>query len=115
MITFYKQIRTTVQAGHLHRLHSPMESDFTAVQYLSEDSQQVVVFAYLHSQQFGQSMPLLHLQDLAEDAMYSVTSIDGRLEENTRTFSGAYLMHHGIRFRLRGDYDATAVRLDRVP
>ena len=115
MITFYKQIRATVQDGHLHRLRSPMESDFTAVQYLAQDSQQVVVFAYLHSQQFGQSMPLLHLQDLAEDAMYSVTSIDGKVEENTRKFSGAYLMHHGIQFRLRGDYDATAARLDRVP
>lgn len=115
MISFYKQIRPTVQDGSLHRLDSPMESDFTAMQYVSQDSQQVVVFAYLHSQQFGRSMPLLHLEGLAEDAMYSVSAIDDKLGEDAGKLSGSYLMHHGIRLRLRGDYDGTAIKLDRVP
>ena len=84
------------------------------MEYVSEDSQRVVVFAFLHSQQFGQSMPLLHLQGLAEDAMYSVTTTDNKLEERTEKLSGAYLMHHGIQLRLRGDYDASAIKFDRV-
>jgi alpha-galactosidase len=115
MISFYKQIRATVQDGKLHRLGSPSESEFTAVQYVSNDSQQVVVFAFLRSQQFGRSMPLLHLQGLPEDAMYSVSTIDDKLERRTERLSGAYLMHHGIQLRLQGDYDATAIKLDRVP
>jgi alpha-galactosidase len=114
MISFYKQIRATVQDGKLFRLGSPIESDFSAMQYVSQDSQQVVVFAFLHSQQFGRSMPLLHLRGLAEDALYSVSAIDDKLENQTGKLSGAYLMHHGIQLRLRGDYDATAIKVDRV-
>jgi alpha-galactosidase len=114
MISFYKQIRATVQDGKLFRLVSPLESEFSAMQYVSQDSQHVVALAFLHSQQFGGSVPLLYLQGLPEDAMYSVSTIDDRPEEHTGKLSGAYLMHHGIQLRLRGDYDATAIKLDRV-
>jgi alpha-galactosidase len=115
MISFYKQIRPTVQDGKLFRLGSPIESDFSAMQYISKDGQQSVVFAFLHSQQFGRSMPLLYLEGLAEDATYSVTTMNGKLQEQTEKLSGAYLMHHGIQLQLQGDYDATAIRFDRVP
>jgi hypothetical protein len=47
--------------------------------------------------------------------MYSVSTIDDKLERRTERLSGAYLMHHGIQLRLQGDYDATAIKLDRVP
>jgi alpha-galactosidase len=115
MISFYKQIRSTVQDGNLYRLASPMDSNFSAMQYISRDNQQAVVFAFLHSQQFGRSMPLLHLEGLVEDAIYSVTTMNDNLQERTQKLSGAYLMHHGIQLRLRGDYDATAIKFDRVP
>jgi alpha-galactosidase len=115
MISFYKQIRPTVQDGKLFRLGSPMESDFSAMEYISNDSRQAVVFGFLHSQQFGRSTPLLHLQGLAEDAAYSVMTVNGKLQEERAKLSGAYLMHHGIQLQLRGDYDATAIRFDRVP
>ncbi len=114
MISFYKQIRATVQDGALHRLGSPVDSDFSAVQYISPDSRQAVLFAFLHSQQFGRSMPLLHLEGLVADAMYSVTTLDDKLQDKIDKRSGAYLMHHGIQLRLRGDYDATAIVFDRV-
>ena len=114
LISFYKQIRATVQDGKLYRLSSPMESDFSAAQYVSRDNQQVVVFAFLHSQQFGR-VPVLHLQGLAEDAMYSVAAIDDKLQDHMEKRSGAFLMHHGLQLRLRGDYDGTAIKLDRVP
>jgi alpha-galactosidase len=115
MISFYKQIRSTVQDGKLFRLAVPMESNFSGMQYVSKDNQQVVVFAFLHSQQFGQRVPPFHLQRLAEDAMYAVTTIDDKVQNHTERLSGAYLMHHGIQLRLRGDYDGTAIKLDRVP
>jgi len=114
MVAFYKQIRATVQDGKLFRLGAPMESNLSATEYISEDSKQIVVLAFLHSQQFGQSMPLLHLQGLAEDAMYAVSTTDNKLEDQAEKLSGAYLMHHGIQLRLRGDYDASAIKFDRV-
>lgn len=115
MISWYKQVRAAVQNGKLYRLDSPIGSDFSAVQYSSLDARQIVLFAFLHSQQFGQSMPLLHLQGLVKDATYSVTTIDDKLQDQIETISGAYLMHHGIQLRLRGDYDATAIVFDRIP
>ena len=113
MISFYKQIRTTVQDGRLYRLESPAGSDFSAVEYVSPDRRQIVLFAFLHSQQFGRSVPLLHLQGLDEDATYSVTTPDNKFTDKTERLSGAYLMHHGIQLLLRGDYDGTAIRFDR--
>jgi hypothetical protein len=55
------------------------------------------------------------LEGLAEDATYSVTTMNGKLQEQTEKLSGAYLMDHGIQLQLQGDYDATAIRFDRVP
>lgn len=114
MISFYKGIRGTVQDGRLYRVGSPIASDFSAIQYLSKGGSQVVVFAFLHSQQFGRAMPLVYLQGLTGDATYSVNAIDDKLAEKAEKVSGAYLMHHGIRLQLRGDYDATAVEFERL-
>src|SRR5258708_27264167 len=99
MVAFYRQIRATVQDGKLYRLGAPMESNLSAMQYISEDSQQMVVLAFLHSQQFGQSMPLLHLQGLAEDAMYAVSTTDNKLEDQAEKLSGASLRHPGIQLQ----------------
>ena len=114
MISFYKQIRANRAGWETVSAWFPDGIRFQRDAIHFEDSQQVVVFAFLHSQQFGRSMPLLHLQGLAEDAMYSVSTIDDKLEDQTEKLSGAYLMHHGIQLRLRGDYDATAIKFDRV-
>jgi alpha-galactosidase len=103
MISFYKQIRATVRDGKLYRLRLPIESNFSASEYVSGDGRQTVLFAFLHSQQFGQNTPLLRLQGLIEDATYSVKTIDAKLQNRTEKMSGAYLMHHGIQLRMGGD------------
>jgi hypothetical protein len=43
-----------------------------------------------------------------------VESIDGKLVETPPQLSGAYLMKAGLNLNLRGDFDATAVILERV-
>ncbi len=115
MISFYKQIRATVEDGKLYRLVSPVDSNFSASQYVSGDGRQTILFGFLHSQQFGRALPPLRLQGLAEDAMYSVTTIDDKLGDRKQQASGAYLMHHGIDLRLGGDYDSTAIVFERLP
>ena len=60
-------------------------------------------------------MPLLHLHSLIEAATYSVSMIDDKLQDQTEKASGAYLMHHGIQLRLRGDYDSTAIVFQCIP
>jgi hypothetical protein len=51
---------------------------------------------------------------LEEEAMYAVSTIDDKIQWKTEKVSGAYLMHHGLQLRLRGDY-ATATKLDCIP
>jgi alpha-galactosidase len=110
MVTYYKRVRATVQHGLLYRLASPSDpSGFQASQYTSEDGKQTVVFATLHSQQYGRFVPPLRLQGLDAKAVYQVTWLEGRTSE----MSGAYLMNQGLMLPLKGDYSATSLVLDR--
>jgi alpha-galactosidase len=114
MIALYKRIRGTVQLGDLYRLISPRGSDLTANQYLSADGKQAVVFAFRHSQQYSTRAPAIRLRGLDERAVYRVESVDGKLLDQQREISGAYLMSRGLSVNLRGDFDSTAVILERV-
>jgi alpha-galactosidase len=112
-VSFYKRIRPTVQRGALYRLIAPEGSEYSAVEYV--DGRQAVLFAYLHSQQFGTPFPTIFLRGLDEDARYKVQAIDSGQVEEVGSLSGAYLMHHGIRLNLHGDYDSTSVILEKQP
>ena len=114
MVTYYKSIRKTVQEGELYRLASPREGELTANQYVSGDGKQSVLFAFLRSQQYGRFTPWIYLRGLDERALYRVKPIDGKLEDKAETRSGSYLMHHGLSFKLTGDYDSTSVSFEKV-
>ena len=113
MISYYKSIRETVQMGSLYRLFSPREGEFTANESVARNGKQAVVFAFLHSQQFRNPMPAVHLRGLDANAIYRVKRIDDKLVDKHETYSGSYLMNHGIEFNLTGDYDSTAVTFER--
>jgi alpha-galactosidase len=114
MIAVYKRIRPTVQTGDLYRLLSPRTSDVTANEYVSADGKQAVLFAFRHSQQYNLAAPTLYLRGLDERATYRVESIDGKLQKGPAEVSGAYLMRAGLNVNLGGDFDSTAVILERV-
>ena len=114
MIALYKRIRGTVQMGDLYRLLSPSSNDVTANQYVSADGKQAVLFAFRHAQQYNTAAPTIQLRGLDEKAIYRLESIDNKLTEGLQQVSGAYLMRRGLNLNLRGDYDSTAVILERV-
>jgi alpha-galactosidase len=114
LIAVYKRVRATVQTGSLYRLLSPRTNDVTANQYVSSDGRQAVLFAFRHSQQYQTAAPTISLRGLDERAVYRVESIDGKLVDAPPQLSGAYLMKAGLNVNLRGDFDATAVILERV-
>lgn len=115
MIAYYKNIRRTVQQGKLYRLFSPREGELTANQYVSEDGEQSVLFAFLHSQQYGRPAPTIRLRGLDEHAVYRIKPLDpNKLAEKLDTASGAYLQNQGLDLRLVGDYDSTAILLERA-
>ena len=114
MIAYYKSVRETVQNGEFHRLLSPREGEVTANEYLSSDGKQAVVFAFLHSQQFLYPAPTVYLRGLDPAGVYRVRRIDGRLVEPQERLSGAFLMNHGLNFKLQGDFDSTSLVLEKV-
>jgi alpha-galactosidase len=113
LTSFYKGIRTTVQHGELYRLEAPEHNETSQVEYVAQDGSQAVVFAYLHSQQYGLPQPAVTLEGLDPRAMYSVTALDGSKYMGEAEVSGALLMGGGVHFNLVGDYDATAIVLKR--
>ena len=113
MIAAYKRIRATVQTGDLFRLANPRTNDVTVNQYVAADGRQAVVFALRHSQQYNTAAPTILLRGLDERALYKVESVNNKLVERAPQLSGAYLMRVGLNVNLHGDFDGTAIILDR--
>jgi alpha-galactosidase len=103
-IAKYKQVRSMIQNGLLYRLCSLRKGHAAAVQYVSRDGSEVVVFVWGHSQQFGETRISLALHGLKGDARYA-DSISGA------TYSGAYLTYHGLPVNLVGDFDSHMIHL----
>jgi alpha-galactosidase len=114
MIAFYKTIRSTVQDGDLYRLVPPGGRAAMVNQYVSLDGRQSVVFAFLQAQQHGRPQPTVLLEGLDPRAVYRVQPLDGKTVEKLQQASGAHLMAHGLTFDLKGDFDSTAVVLERL-
>lgn len=115
MIAYYKMVRDTVQNGYLYRLNSLRHGgNFAATEYVAKDGSQVVLFAFLHSQEFGDALPMLRLRGLDGQSLYRVHRIDDKLIERIETLSGDYLMNHGISLRLTADYDSTSICFEKI-
>lgn len=103
-VSLYKEIRPLVQRGDLYRLRPPA-GGLSAVQYVLGD--ETVVLAWLQAQHYGESAPALRLRGLDATASYEC-------RETGEVHRGAVLLHHGLRTGLRGDLDATVLRLRRI-
>jgi alpha-galactosidase len=116
LVAFYKTVRTTVQQGSLYRLMAnPDAPGHWATEYVSQDGAQAVLFGFLHSQQFGEPFPVVRLAGLDPAALYQVKPLDAsKTPGMAAEMSGSALMGEGLRMALIGDYDATAVVLERV-
>ena len=116
MVAFYKTIRPTVQQGGLYRLMASTEGPgHWATEYVSTDGEQAVVFGFLHSQNYGEPFPVVRLQGLEPSAVYRIKPLDAaKTVALPEQMSGSALMGEGLHFALRGDYDATAIVLERV-
>ena len=78
-IARYKEVRPIVQFGDLYRLRSPQSDTFSAVQYVSKDRRESVLFTFRTSQplvpQF-EAMPPVYPRGLDPDALYSIEGFD---------------------------------------
>ncbi|PWI14055.1 alpha-galactosidase [Streptomyces sp. Act143] len=104
-VELYKGIRPLVQRGDQYRLRAPQGDGLSAVQYVLGD--ETVVLAWLQAQRHGEPVPALRLRGLDPTASYEC-------RETGEIHRGAVLLHHGLRVGLRGDMDATVIRLRRI-
>ena len=115
LVAFYKTIRPTVQRGSLYRLIAPERSEQSAVEYVAEDGHQAVLFAYLHSQHYGEPFQTLRAQGLDPAAIYEIKPLDpAKAPALPAQMTGSELMGLGLQLRLGGDYDSTAVVLEKA-
>jgi alpha-galactosidase len=114
-VAFYKSIRPLVQQGSLYRLTPTLATPGRwATEYVAPDKSEAVVFAFLHSQQYGEPFPVIPLQGLDPTATYTLTPRDpAKAPMLTQQATGAELMGAGIHVTLRGDYDSTVFILKR--
>jgi len=117
MVAQYKTIRDTVQRGELYRLISPEHnSEQSVTESVSRDGRQAVTFAFLHSSQEMYPFPRIFLRGLDPNATYKVNAFAGKLMDGSPAqASGAYWMQHGVDVDLRGDFQAAAFTLTRLP
>jgi alpha-galactosidase len=103
-VDLYKEIRPLVQHGELYRLRPPT-GGLSAVQYLR--GEETVVLAWLQAQHYGEPVPAVRLRGLDPTASYAC-------RETGEVHRGAVLLHHGLHTGLKGDLDATVLRLRRT-
>lgn len=115
LVAEYKRIRATVQQGSLYRLVSPANGgEYSATESVAADGSQAVLFAFLHSSQMGHAFPRIYLRGLNPRDSYRLQMIEGTTERSTpATASGAYWMNVGVQIELRGDFQASALTLER--
>ena len=112
LIEKYKSIRHVIQLGDQYRLRSPFEENRMAVQFVTRDGSESVVFAYQTLETLAgaaggvPTSDRLVLHGLDPDATYAVDGA-GRGED----VSGAALMSSGITVPLRGNYASRIVVL----
>ncbi len=84
------------------------------MEYVAQDGSQAVLLAYLHSQRLLTPYSHVQLRGLDPAATYRIRALDPAKYSGEETVSGSLLMGAGVDLKLAGDYDSTAVVLERV-
>ncbi len=106
-IAQYKEIRETVQYGMQYRLSSLRESPLHAVEYISENGEDIVIFAFHQGFHYDAAEPKVYPQGLCPEAVYQVEGME-------ETLHGSTLMNAGLETSLYGDFDSKFIHIKRV-
>jgi alpha-galactosidase len=107
LIALAERISPIVINGDMWQLSLPHESNWPAVQFISEDASQVVLFYFQIQPKVNQIMPHVKLQGLVPHATYRI--------EGEGTYSGMVLMNLGLQYSFEDDYGSKVVILVKEP
>lgn len=98
----WNRLQPVILDGEQYRLVSPYETNHMAVNYVSQDKKQAVLFAYNIHPRLYEKLLRVKLQGLDPAKRYKVVEINlmpgtrSSLAENGKTYSGDYLMKIGL-------------------
>ena len=109
-IAEYKQIRPVVQFGDIYRLLSPYEHNgLASLMYVSEAKDKAVFYWWKTEQFQNEHLPRVKMAGLDAHRMYKVHELNridrSPLDVEGHSFSGAYLMNHGLEMPYTHDVD----------
>jgi len=109
-IADYKQIRPIVQFGDIYRLVSPYDKKGVAsLMYVTENKDRAVFYWWKTESFQNEHLPRVKMAGLNPDKMYTIRElnrVDVRpLDIEGKSFSGAYLMNHGLEMPYRNDVE----------
>ena len=106
----YKQIRPIVQFGNIYRLVSPYDKKGLASLMYVNDEQSKAVWYWWKTESFqNEHLPRVKMAGLNPNRMYKVHELNRidlkPLDCEGKSFSGAYLMSHGLDVPFRNEVD----------
>ena len=106
----YKRIRPVVQFGDIYRLLSPFDRKGAAsLMYVTEQKDRAVFYWWKTESFQNEHLPRVRMAGLDPHRMYTIHELD-RIDLNPlsfegKSFSGEYLMNHGLELPYRHDVD----------
>ncbi len=94
-----KKIESVVHFGDMYRLDSPFETDYSSVEFLSEDENTIVLFHCCTLGKTNGAPYFVKLCGLDRDSTY-------KNEETGEVISGAVLEDVGVAFRHSRDFES---------
>ena len=113
----WKQLQPAIMDGTQYRLVSPYQGNHMAVNYVSNDRDTAVLFAYDIHPRYQEKLLPVRLQGLDPDKLYRVEEINlmpgtrPALKAHEKKLSGDYLMKVGLEVFTFGSMQSHVVRL----
>ena len=106
----YKQIRPIVQFGNIYRLLSPYDKKgLASLMYVNDDQSKAVWYWWKTESFQNEHLPRVKMAGLNPNRMYKVHELNRidlkPLDCEGKSFSGAYLMSHGLDVPFRNEVD----------
>lgn len=102
----YKEIQSVVQLGDQYRLSSPQKHAFSAVQYVSKDKTEAVLFVFRTIIPDPARLPILYLRGLDPEILY-------KMDGHEQPRSGKAWMEAGVKIELM-NLHSKVIRISRA-
>ncbi len=98
-VEMYKEIEADIHAADLYRLATPINSEYVANQFITQDKNKVYLFTYTLHGRPENDVKIIRLQGLDNDSIY----ID---DTTKKEYSGSFLMNVGLSIGCYQDYES---------